>query len=219
MAWNASHINHFYVMFIVLFLYFEAWQPQSWFNFIEKKQWVSEWVFRKKVTWVHKGCHNFFSFLSKLSLSLGDSLNRECLVLTVNREQFKWAELWDVRNKHPDTIILNFKGFHTIHSFFLSFEGCGLCYRWRFHARGDFTNTSHAVSEFISTGLCEDIVKTLSKHSSSSRSLWWLQRCNFSVPWPRRPKHDCHYSWLPGGGTEWNFYSAPESPLSLQEKR
>ncbi len=75
------------------------------------------------------------------------------------------------------------------HLIAVSLECCGLCYRWMVHARGDFTNTSHTVSEFIHTGLCEDIVKTLSKHSSSSLSLWWLQHCNFSVLWPRWPKH------------------------------
>lgn len=82
MAWNTSHINCFYVMFIVLFCYFGARQSQS-FNFIEKKQWVSKCSERKslvwKNTWVHKRCHNFFSFLSTLFLSLMDSLNRECL--------------------------------------------------------------------------------------------------------------------------------------------
>lgn len=144
-------------------------------------------------------------------------------ILTVNRQQLKRAELSDVRNILTPSFLIS-RGFipfsHSFsHLIAVLFEGCGVCYRWMVYARGDFTNTSHTVSEFIHTGLCEDIVKTLSNHSSSSLSLWWLQHCNFSVPWPRWPKHHCHYSWLPGGGTEWNFYSAPESPLSLQEKR
>lgn len=90
------------------------------------------------------------------------------------------------------------------------------CIRWMCHQlRKSFKNdTRHNgdSTDIFTLSLSKNIVKMC---------LSWLLSCaaNLQSCDLVDLKRHHHYSWLPGGGTEWNFYSAPESLLSLREKK
>lgn len=78
-------------------------------------------------------------------------------------------------------------------------------------SKNDSKHDGHSPDVFT-LPLCKNMVRIC---------LSWLLSCAANLQSYDLVDLKCHhhYSWLPEGGTEWNFYSAPESLLSLREKK